>query len=59
MARKAEPGPQKRARSFDIASDLAALSGNIAEIDASYGETLRVLLPQRLADLAPRFARAA
>jgi len=59
MARKPEAAPLKRAGTFDRDPDLAALSGNAAEIDAYYGENLPALLPRRLSGLLPRFARAA
>ncbi|HUK58691.1 MAG TPA: hypothetical protein VLV50_05615 [Stellaceae bacterium] len=59
MARKLEARLPKRAGFLDSMTDLVALSSPNAEIDAFYGESLRALLPQRLADLAPRFARAA
>jgi hypothetical protein len=59
MARSHDAGPMKRAGLLETNSDLVALSAASAEIDARYGETLRPLLPRRLADLAPAFARAA
>ncbi len=59
MARTRDAGLTRRARRFGRTSDLAALSGKAAAIDARYGESLRALLPRRLADLLPRLARAA
>jgi hypothetical protein len=59
MARSFDARPMKRAGSLTTNPDLIALSGKSAEIDARYGETLRLLLPRRLADLLPPLARAA
>ncbi len=59
MARSLEAEPRRRGSSPETNRDLIVLSGASAEIDARYGETLRPLLPRRLDELLPPFARAA
>jgi hypothetical protein len=59
MMRSLEARPLRRGGSPKTNPDPIELSDEATEIDASYGEALRPLLPRRLADLVPPIARAA